>query len=366
MNNEISDSIIDKYFDIYAGSSEYCAVLDSDFTVLKSSDERLFAKGECMAEHFCGKVYVPLSKLTSVRIYKRDKIYCGRLHPAENLIICELFTSADIIRLSEITDMASRILPMYSITEMNIAALWDSLEKLRCGIEQSGDCAKQAIITDMEARLTGISSISRNIYEYYNMCFSEPTLFRIDAGALCRHLVDRCNAALTKCGRHVELLIEPGYLQIRADSHRATAALVNALQNALLYSPRESVPIMTVYAVEDDGRRSVEISVINDNIMFTRDDFSSGTDFDYNYQRAGYGIPIIKRFAESCRGKLTITDENGKKRVKLTFPYAPEGSGAEIRLENSECSDYKTGIPDLLDIKTREVLEFFGGLTDKC
>lgn len=360
MNNDLHELNADHYFDIYAGSCEYCAVLDTDFKVIRSSDERMFAKGECMADHFCGNVYVPLKKLTSVRIYKRDKIYCGRLHPAGEFIVCEIFTNSDIIRLSEITDMAARILPMYGIVESNTAAMWDSLEKLRGDFAQSGDSTKLAAIMDLESRLSGISSVSRNVYEYCQMCFGEPKLFRIDAGALCRHLVDRCNAALSKCGRHIELLTQPESLHIMADSHRAAAALINALQNALLYSPRESVPLMTVYSVELDDKKYVEISVLNDNIMFTREDFSSGVDVNYNYQRAGYGIPIIKRFAESCRGKLTITDENGKKRVKLTLPYAPEGYGSEIRLENSEFSDYKTGIPDMLEIKMREVNEIFG------
>lgn len=360
MNKIIDDSLVNRYYDMFAGGSEYRAVLDSDFKVLKSSDERLFAKGECMADHFNGNVYVPLKGLTTVRIYKHDKIYCGRLYPAEELIVFELFGSLDIMRLSEVADMPSWFLPMYSIAETNAAVIWESLEKLRGEFIKSNDPAKLSLIADMEYRLAGISSVSRNVYDYCDMVCGEQKTARIDAGALCRYLVDRCNAALSKCGRRVELLTEPEALHIMADSHRAAAALVNAVQNALLYSPRESVPIMTVYPTELDGRRYVEISVVNDNIMFTREDFSSGVDVNFNYQRAGYGIPIIKRFAERSRGKLTISDENGKKRVKLTLPCVSEDFGSEVRLENSMFTNYKTGIPDMLEMKMREVVEFFG------
>lgn len=357
MNKSITADEAESLYEVYSGVSEYCAVLDSDFRVLKSSNERLFSIGECMAEHFCGRVYIPLKKLTVVRVYKRDKIYCGRLYPHDRLIVCELLTSADIIQLSELTDMASRILPVYASAENNAAAMWDQLEKLR-GEYMNGDISKLTTILDLESRLTAISSANRNLYEYYKMCFSEPSLSILDACALCNHLVERCNAALSKCGRHIELLTQPEPAYIRADGHRAATALINALQNALLYSPRESVPLITVYLSEINGQRYVEISVVNDNVMFTNSDFSSGVDLNYDYQRAGYGIPIIRRFAESCRGRLTISDENGKKRVKLIFPYAGE-RGSEIRLEKDSAARYQTGIPDLLDIRMQEVAELF-------
>lgn len=182
----------------------------------------------------------------------------------------------------------------------------------------------------------------------------------VDAGELCENLAKRCNAALAKCGRRIEALIDPGSLYIYADSRRAVVALVNAVQNALLYSPKETEPILTVCYRESRGRKFVEIRVVNESSMFSSKDFSGSVDVNFSYQRLGYGIPIIKRFAQVSGGWFDMTEENGRVTVTISLPAAHYGSGAELPLRKPSAAQYDTGIPDFTEIMMREVVQFFG------
>ena len=125
---------------------------------------------------------------------------------------------------------------------------------------------------------------------------------------------------------------------------------MNAVQNALLYSPKETEPILTVCYRESRGRKFVEIRVVNESSMFSSKDFSGSVDVNFSYQRMGYGIPIIKRFAQVSGGWFDMTEENGRVTVTISLPAAHYGSGAELPLRKPSAAQYDTGIPDFTEI----------------
>ena len=158
-------------------------------------------------------------------------------------------------------------------------------------------------------------------------------------------------------------MIEPEDLTIYADSRRTVVALVNAVQNALLYSPQDSEPVLAVYRREERGRNFVEFRITNENIMFTSRDFKDGIEVNFSYQRLGYGIPIIKRFTKLSGGRFSMEEENGRVIVSITLPAYSDDSSPILTLRNAEEHHYDAGIPDFTDVMMREVVLFFGEKT---
>ncbi|MFR0871106.1 MAG: ATP-binding protein [Oscillospiraceae bacterium] len=132
---------------------------------------------------------------------------------------------------------------------------------------------------------------------------------------------------------------------------------MNAVQNALLYSPKETEPILTVCYRESRGRKFVEIRVVNESSMFSSR-ISAAAKFQLPAD--GYGIPIIKRFVQVSGGWFDMTEENGRVTVTISLPAAHYGSGAELPLRKPSAAQYDTGIPDFTEIMMREVVQFFG------
>ena len=338
--------------------------LDNRFCVVRA--EELLQPGERLTDYLSEIVPEPLSCVMETTLYKNEHYTCCRIYPIKNDIgesvayICELISAEAARRISEHTEASADILPLYNAVEMNLAAVWHNSAGLRESLQRDKDYAKLSHVIAIEGAVSNISAVCGNASHYADMLYNSQKFAPVDAGALCRNIVQRCNAALAKCGRRVEAVIEPEDLTIYADSRRAVVALVNAVQNALLYSPRDSEPVIAVYRKEERGRIFVEFRVTNENSMLTSKDFSDGTEVNFSYQRLGYGIPIIKRFAAVSGGRFSMTDENGRVIVTITLPAAPADSSDIITMRNSEELHYDAGIPDLTDVMMREVVLFFG------
>ena len=294
------EEIFKPYLCLFSGSKVVC--LDNRFCVV-SCEGSLLESGECVLKSVRETVPEPLGVVMDTTLYKNEHFYCLRLHPIKNGI------GETIAYIGEILDSGS---------------------------------------------------VRENAFNYAEMLYRTQRETVVDAGELCENLAKRCNAALAKCGRRIEALIDPGSLYIYADSRRAVVALVNAVQNALLYSPKETEPILTVCYRESRGRKFVEIRVVNESSMFSSKDFSGSVDVNFSYQRMGYGIPIIKRFAQVSGGWFDMTEENGRVTVTISLPAAHYGSGAELPLRKPSAAQYDTGIPDFTEIMMREVVQFFG------
>lgn len=360
------DELLRPCLEMFSGSENPVVCFDSTLKCV-SDPGGAFLPGENLLSFVREPIPNPMHVLTEATVYKNDRFYCARIMPVKNgageseAYIAELIPAESARRISEKADSASSLLPVFNAVEFNSAAIWKNAEKLRRHLMDSGDYASLGDVLGIERAMSNISAVCGNAFEYANMMYGSQSQVRVDAGSLCMYLSDRCNAALAKCGRRIEVLVEPDDLTIYADSRRAVVALVNAIQNALLYSPRDTEPVLAVYRTIISGRDFVEFRVTNENIMFTKKDFKEDLDINFSYQRLGYGIPIIRKFAAVSGGKFSMADENGKMIVKITLPAAGDLPGTDLELHSPEICGYSTGIPDLTESMMMEVVSFFGG-----
>lgn len=364
---QTSSDIYKPYLAMLSGGNPLVC-LDNRFCCAFSPDGK-FKPGESLLGYIRRTVPEPLGRVMEFPFYKDDKFSCCRIYPIKNEIgesvayICEIFSAESARHIGELTDSPSDILALYNAVEMNISAVWASSSRLRVNLSENRDYARLADVLAIEGAMSNISAVCGNAFEYANMLYQNQKSTVIDAGEMVLNLAERCNAALAKCGRRVEVLTEPQDLHIYADSRRAVVALVNAVQNALLYSPKDTEPILAVYRREQRGRSFIEFRITNDSSMFSGKDFSGGRELNFSYQRVGYGIPIIKRFAAVSGGSFSMTEEHGKVIVTITLPAA-NGDYGMVTLKSPYIAAYDTGRPDFVTSMMYDVVQFFGEMQD--
>lgn len=361
-----SDSFILKKYQpilsMFSGDNPL-TLLDESYHCLYSSDGLFEVDSNIMGSVF-GILSAPISSVTEVPVYKGGTFYCMRLYPlkglcGEDLYVGEIISRDSVMSMLGCMDASSKLLPLYNAVEMKVAEIWTSLTRVHAELLKADNLGSISDLLSAEKAVCYISSACINAYEFVNMQSREQSRAVIDAVYLCEKCIKRCNYALAKCGRRVSCFADSAELYIYADCHRAIVAVVNAVQNALLYSPRDTEPVVLIYSLHKGQRDYVEICVRNENIMFSKSEFCDEVDYNFNYQRLGYGIPIIKAFVKNSGGSFSMSEEEGTVSVKITLPAAHVNPGVCV-LRTSSSVDYQAEIPNFIDVMMSEVAVFFG------
>ena len=347
-----------------------CAILlDRRLYCIHTNRRDIFPIGFSLRDFIYDDYQCPMYEFTHLRLMLNDSFYCARVIPVKDesdtvqFYVCEIIdsqTAADIIGL---TDACVSQVSLSSVIEYFMS----DLKKITHGmIERTCNrinAENAEALQKIEKLLTNMESSTRNSHEYYEMLFSRNTpdkILSLDAVSYMSGLVERCNSYLKKCGRRVKLICENCDMWINANGRHAMVALVNAIQNSILYSPRDTVPKAELHRVVEKDRKYVECTFTNDNIAFKRIDFRYLPSVDFQGQRIGYGIPIIRRFAEECGGSVTIRQDEERTRVTIRIPaiHVPPGKLCFASLGDVAYDDNE--VSDIIRVKMLEAVNFFG------
>lgn len=285
--------------------------------------------------------------------------YCSRVSLHGDLYLCELFSSEDWFELADKTGIYEKLLPFINNFEHNIAVMCNSISNLNRKLESEERYDDMKQLADIQRSAMYLDAAGKNIFEYANMFFPKNSAKKIDTYALVDGIINRCNIILEGCCRRIDFLAEKDDYFIRANQRHCITVLINALQNALLYSPIDSCPIVTLSkSVYNDAPCAV--LRVSNKCVVRSDESGKEPDLNFSCQRIGCGIPIIKRFTEESGGEFTMEEKNGIMTVTLKLPIIVSEKSGEIVLEESEYAYYDTGIPDIVELKMFEVLSFFG------
>jgi two-component system, OmpR family, sensor histidine kinase KdpD len=131
-----------------------------------------------------------------------------------------------------------------------------------------------------------------------------------------------CKSALA--GRRVDVRVAKGLPPVRADLERAKEALVQLIENANLYSPKEEPITITAELTGDTVTTSVAdrgpgIDDFEQTMIF--DKFYRGKDQRYLVRGTGMGLPIAKAIIAAQQGTITVTSQLGHGSVfSFTLP----------------------------------------------
>ena len=345
------------------GFSNHVAIMDNKFRCAYSNRPKLIAQESSMKSIFQKIIVLPLDKIHVTMAVIKGKFYSVRIVPLdEELYFCEFLDKDAILSLAENTDVYQKILPIINGVEYNTAALWRGYHVLRSRLESDQYEGGWRCALEFEKHLTSMNSVIKNVSEYVNMMFyTQSSNSVVDIASVMTGIVERCNTILTVSGRYIDLVCEPEEIYINAEVRHTVCAVVNALQNALMYSPRDCIPNVSLYKPPNNND-CVILQIMNDNLMYIDHDSDEELGKNFDHQRLGYGIPIIKRFAELAGGSFELGEKDGKVCTLITLPWvkdpaAEKGIGV---LKSSQYVYYKTDIPDIVDLKMLEVNELFG------
>src|SRR5438270_222913 len=131
-----------------------------------------------------------------------------------------------------------------------------------------------------------------------------------------------CKGALA--GRRVNVRVADGLPPVRADLERAKEALVQLIENANLYSPKEEPITITAELTGEAVTISVAdrgpgIDDFEQTMIF--DKFYRGKDQRYLVRGTGMGLPIAKAIIEAQKGSISVTSQLGHGSVfSFTLP----------------------------------------------
>ncbi|MGN0688743.1 MAG: hypothetical protein ACI4KA_11650 [Oscillospiraceae bacterium] len=332
-------------------------VLDEALTCIFSADASLLETGQSLLPALRRKLALPLGGASEELLYLNGHFCFAVITPVQGensaqLYICEITDKKRAEKIYQCTDAGAEMLSVYDSMEYCLADAW----RCHSGISSAAGGELAEYLHSLEADLYRLSAAIKNTGEYVRALHSVNRNTLFDIGRLCEQLSRRCNAVLAKCGRSFEYVCEAEEMYVNVSSRRAVVSLVNAIQNALLYSPRDTVPVLAAY--KESG--FINIRIENDSIMYSPEDFARHTDIEFCGQRTGCGLPVIRAFADAAGGSCDISYKDGRAVLLLRIPEAVMDDNSHYCLENSFFSSYVTGVPDYLEVRMREVVELFG------
>jgi two-component system sensor histidine kinase KdpD len=135
-----------------------------------------------------------------------------------------------------------------------------------------------------------------------------------------------CKTALA--GRQMDIKIDPNLPLVRADRERAKEAMVQLIDNANLYSPKDQPITITAESTGDSVTTSVAdrgpgIDDFEQTMIF--DKFYRGKDQRYLVRGTGMGLPIAKAIIAAHKGAVSVTSQLGHGSVfSFTLPVDRE------------------------------------------
>jgi two-component system sensor histidine kinase KdpD len=134
--------------------------------------------------------------------------------------------------------------------------------------------------------------------------------------------LEHCKTALA--GRQVAVNLPPDLPPVRADLERAKEAMVQLIDNANLYSPKDQPITITAEIAGDSVTTSVAdrgpgIDDFDQTMIF--DKFYRGKDQRYLVRGTGMGLPIAKAIIAAHKGTMGVTSQVGHGSVfSFTLP----------------------------------------------
>lgn len=335
---------------------KYCDNFDFPTLVFDSNSVCVYSKGVSVktgtkSDTISDIVFSPeCSSFSSAMFVVKGVQYCAKITNVDGYYICALFDSKTLGNYARNTDFFTKFMTSVNIVEYNFAMLWDEIENLKA-------LGNEKLVSKLEYNLTKTSRVVGNIYEYVSLLCKKPNEVRIDCSHMLSGIVNRCNTLLSKCGRSIEFLSDSD-CYICADHRFAVSALVCAIHNSLLYSPRECVPLITLSKTTIDKKEYVVIKFVNDNIYFV-DRERPFVENDIVTGKTGVGIPLIKSFVEQINGEFICDDINGTFTAVMKIPAFKPFDKNAVFFDCEDYTHYDTGIPDFLELQMLEVVDLF-------
>ncbi len=344
----------------YKHYSTLVIFLNRELECVYSNKPLVFIEGNSLKPYMQKDIEIPIKGAVNIMIMLNGVSYCGRFEQIEDdLIKCEMFDSGDLQEMAEKTDFFGKGEKFLFSAMQGVSRLRSLTRTFRDAIDNNA-AVYSAIWKEYYLIISCLSSAINNAFEYNTMLSKAPNFQTVNVVSMVRDIVERCNIILSKCERCIDFIYDLDKVYISADKRYAFNALVNLIHNALVYSPKDFVPIISLTALEKNDRKYVFLKVSNDNVLC---DENAGDGFNSGFFRLGFGLKIIKHFAEQAGGEYIENISEDRANIGVLIPTTTVSDDGEFTFECDNADRYDTGIPDLLEVKMQEIVDFFDVIT---
>lgn len=346
---------VKKYCDSFENPT---ALLCGDLICKYCNKENFLKKDAMLACYLLEIIPSPPKKQVNALAMINGVYYSCRITPMwDEWLFCEFFTAQDVMGIAGHSDIHSYFSIALSQIQRNIAVLWRNISKLENSYHEKGMTEELEEIFGLKKNLTVMRSATLGVEAYMDMFNPQIEPRKVDFYAILEAVINRCNSRLSSIDRCIELVPSNIGAFIYSTDQFVINAIVSVLQNALLYSKKDCVPIVSVRREQDLDKSFVVIRVLNDTELFINEKAGETVEMNFCSQRLGLGIPTLKRFAEISHGSFSMETKGGKVCVEIKLPEYILPNSSYLTFEQCGYSFYDCGIPDYIDSMLTDVIE---------
>lgn len=350
------DPQLKKFAEKYCRSvSHPMMIVDNLLFVVYSSHPKLVPVGTLISMFVKDPVETPLKREKDAILIFKDVTYCARFTPIDNNhSFCELIDYSSILTMAAYTDLYSVMSQRFGLLEECTANIRKYVRSLSEGLAPKVRF-KNMHIMDLQAESLKMDSLLNDICEYSYTAFSTKGFDEvIDSYALIELLIKQSNSYLEESGKYMEFVSELDGYFIYTNQRFAITAILHAVQNALLYSPKDNVPVISLTRSVKDGKRYVVVQVVNDLDEYTVKTLDGEPDFVH--RRCGLGIPLIKKFTQRAGGEFYFKTSGKKASVGIMIPEYVLNETETFTMERSGFSIYDYGGKNIIKLMMEDVV----------
>lgn len=332
-------------------------IVDDQLKCVFSSCSKLIPVNSLLSLMINVPVVLPLKKEEDHILMLGGESYCARFIPInKKYCFCEILGIYDILTLASHTNLYPSLEQRFALFEESYNNLNNIISNMIDGLPIKEKLKNMQSI-DAFAELSKQRSYISGMSNFAYMAFSQSGKDElIDARELLKWLIDNSNNALADSEKSLEFLTNTEECYYILTNHRyAIIAILNAVHNALLYSPAKDIPIVSLTKAQINSERYITVQVVNSVDRCTK---GINGNVDIVSQRCRLGIPIIKKFVDRAGGEFNFKQNNTTNVIQVSIPECIPDSAA-FTFKSSSPDFYDIGVRDIINEMMKEIVSLF-------
>lgn len=291
-------------------------IVDDMLCCVYSSCPKVVRVGTLLSIFIKEPIEIPLKKERDTIMVMNNVSYCVRFIPIDKKYsFCNLLSFSDILTMAAFTDMYNSVEQVFSLMRECSHSIRSTAKMLEDSIKPTNKI-KHLQLAGINGEALKLEYMLNSVSDYVYTSLSSNEIDEIiDTHALVEWLVQNANSVLEESGRAFDFITDVDGFFIRTNHRYAIISILHALQNAMIHSPIDDVPIVSLTKSVNDGKNYVVVQIVNKIESFTDTE-----EPDFVCRRCGLGIPVIKKFVQRADGDFFFKKSGSKAKVGIMIP----------------------------------------------
>lgn len=302
-------------------------LLDLGFRAMWVNDENFFGKDFILTKNTTELVDLPLKKITNIRVNFRDKCFSAMLTPVCDGVevecyLCQLFCLEQTMMLAGKADAHKRIQSTLGLFNNQLSRIISANGMLDKKINEKKLENEHELLLRQLYNCDKLYVELRNLVDFFDNVFDADTKTEVvELGELVFGICKSCNGILSRIDRYIDIYIDTqDKFYVTLSVNKFKTALLNVIQNALLYSPKKTDLTLKMWGEND----TAFISITNEGCGLLKYlNYAPEQQYDnlLSFERIGLGTVLVKQNLSTIGGDIIYSEqENNSTTALLKLP----------------------------------------------